>query len=458
MTLLATIIVLGVLIFVHELGHFLAAKSVDIRVERFSIGLGRRVWGFQRGETEYVLAAIPLGGYVKMGGMDDEVMEQVEGGPSPEPRAPSPRDFDAKPLWARAWVISAGVLMNFAFAFLAYAFVAAAWGDSHLDTRRLGEVAVDRLPTSAQALADLPVGSEIVQVGQESVEYWSDVGQAILDAPAGPLTIRTENPATEVAITLTDDSDERLRVASSLSYWLPAQVGPIEPGSPAEEARLRMDDLVLSVEGVPVRTWNDLVREIRARPGLRTEFVVSRNGQELVRPVTPASARETDPETGESREFGRVGINAPAQALEVSYRPVPVGEALVIGWDRTVFITGMIVDFVRQLFTGGISPRSVGSIVTIGALSGEAAERGLAPFLEFMAMFSVNLAVLNLLPIPILDGGHLLFLLVEAVRGKALSIETRMRLSQLGFVVILGLMVLALSNDFRNVVQGFLSR
>jgi len=460
MTVLATIIVLGVLIFVHELGHFIAAKSVDIRVERFSIGLGPKVWGFQRGETEYVLAAIPLGGYVKMGGMEDEVMEQVEGG-APEATAqaapaPSPRDFDAKPLWARAWVISAGVIMNFLFAFVAYTVVAAAWGETHLDTRRVGVVVLDPVPAGAEALVNLPVGAEIVQVGDVPVTYWDDIDRAILEAPPGPLVLRTEKPAASLTLTLGADPVERRLIAGSIGYWQPPLIGLVNPGTPADEASLRAGDRVISVEGQPVQTWYDIVAAVRARPGQRTTFVVEREGQELVRPVVPMTATETDPVTGEEREFGQVGIQSPAAELPIAYEPVALGQALGIGWERTVFVSGMILDFLRRLVTLDISPRSVGSIVAIGEMSGQAAQQGLATFLDFMAMFSINLAILNLLPIPVLDGGHLVFLLVEAVRGRALSIEQRARWSQVGLVIILGLMLLALSNDFRRVVQRFM--
>src|SRR5688572_8919497 len=140
MTVLATIIVLGVLIFVHELGHFAAAKAVGVEVQRFSIGLGPKLFGFRRGETEYVLAAIPLGGYVKMGGMEDEVMEKIEGGATAPERVPSARDFDSKPLWARAFVISAGVIMNMLFAFVVYAAVFGIWGIPELESTRIGLV------------------------------------------------------------------------------------------------------------------------------------------------------------------------------------------------------------------------------------------------------------------------------------------------------------------------------
>ncbi len=172
MTILATIVVLGVLIFVHELGHFAAAKAVGVEVQRFSIGLGPKVFGFRHGETEYVLSAIPLGGYVKMGGMDDEVMERLEGGEPTVPPTPRERAFDAKPIWARAFVISAGVIMNMLFAFGTYAFLAAQYGVPEYDSTRVGAVFAEALPAGTEALATVDPGSRVLQVGDADAEHW----------------------------------------------------------------------------------------------------------------------------------------------------------------------------------------------------------------------------------------------------------------------------------------------
>jgi regulator of sigma E protease len=177
------------------------------------------------------------------------------------------------------------------------------------------------------------------------------------------------------------------------------------------------------------------------------ELELLRDGREITRVVTLESQRAEDPFTGEEVTRGRIGIYRPLD--DYVYTRVGLGEAIVIGYRDTVAVTRMILDFLKNLVTGGVSPRSVGSIVTIGEASGEAASMGLEFFLSFMALFSVNLAILNLLPIPVLDGGHLVFLAIEALRGgKALSIEQRLKWSQAGFVVLLGIMVWALSNDF----------
>ncbi len=444
MTVVATIIVLGVLIFVHELGHFAAAKAVGVEVQRFSIGLGPKVFGFTRGETEYVLSAIPLGGYVKMGGMDDEVMDRLEGGDA-EPRQPSERDFDAKPIWARTLVISAGVIMNMLFAFGVYTFVAAYWGEAHRSTTVLGKVDAALLPEGTGGLADVEPGSRFVRVGGEDIAYWTQVQQGLYEAEPGPLSVEFADPARTVQIDIPVSEGQRVRLVQAVQRWIDAGVGVVNPGSPAAKAGLEQGDVVLAVDGIDVDNWFEFVSLIEARGGQRAQLSIVREGRELVRPVD-VEREEVTGVDGRTREVGRIGIYPPPD--DYLYLRIPVGEAVVSGYEQTIGVSGLILGFLRDLVTGGVSPRQMGSIVTIGEASGNAAEAGLDQFLQFMALFSVNLAVLNLLPIPVLDGGHLLFLAIEAVRGRALSMEQRLRWSNVGFLIVMGIMLWALSNDF----------
>lgn len=450
MTILTTIIFLGVLIFVHELGHFLAARSVGVRVERFSIGFGPRLFGFTRGDTEYVVSAIPLGGYVKMGGMDDQMMEVIEGGPgAEEPPAQEgiehSHDFDAKPLWARAWVISAGVIMNMVFAFATYTVVAAGWGREQYDTTRFGVVPDQAaLPASATALGDIPAGATLVRVGDRQVHHWGDVQQALRDAPDGPLTIAFQDPPGEVQITLTGP-EQHERAANDVEYWIDPVIDFVNPGTPAARAGLRRGDRIVGLDGRDVGLWSDFQSTVRASADRQIVLSVERDGERLDIPVTPRSEEFTDPVTGQTSMVGQIGV-VPVLP-DVVFTPVSPVEAVRLGWTRTTFVTGEILGFLRDLVTGRESARNVGGIVAIGEMSGQAAAQGLPMFLQFMALFSVNLAILNLLPIPVLDGGHLLFLGIEGVRGRPLSMEQRLRWSQVGFALLMGIMAFALGND-----------
>jgi regulator of sigma E protease len=448
-TILATVVVLGVLIFVHELGHFAAAKAVGIEVQRFSIGLGPKLFGFQRGETEYVLSVIPLGGYVKMGGMDDEVMDRIEGGAAVEPRQPSQRDFDRKPIWARTLVISAGVIMNMIFAFVVYAFVAWQWGIPDYASTRLGTVFPDALPQGTQALAGIEGGSRIMRIGGEPVDNWGEVVAGLYSARPGPLTIEYVEASGSVTIDVPAEEPERRALAGALQPWLEAGAGSVVPGSPAQVAGVEAGDRIVSVAGTPVESWWDLVREIERRPGQRVELTLSREGRELVRVVNVGSEEERRGEA--TVVVGKIGVGPPS--TEMTYTRTSFGGAIAHGYRETVAVTALILGFLGDLFTGNISPRSVGSIVTIGEASGQAAQAGFEVFLRFMALFSVNLAVLNLLPIPVLDGGHLVFLGIEAVRGgRALTVEQRLKWSNVGFIIIVGIMLWALSNDVLRLV------
>lgn len=440
--ILSTIVLLGVLIFVHELGHFWAAKAVGVGVERFSIGLGPRLWGFTRGGTEYVIAAIPLGGYVKMQGMEDEIMDRVEGGPAEtESFRIEGGDYDSKPIWARAIVISAGVIMNMVFAFLIYSGTAAIWGMEEIATTRIMSVDTQALPAGSEALADLPSGARIIQIGDQELETWSDVQRMVAELESGPTTVVTDGPPGVFEVSLGPDESSRRELLGALNVWFDPVVALVEPGTPAHEGGIDVGDRIVAVDGVAIRHWEDVTREVGSRPGARVGVQIERDGATLVRQVELETV--TDDETGE--RIGRLGVSpALPETLSVS---VSLGRAISLGWSETVFWSGEILGFLKNLFTGQVSPRSVGSIGTIAQASGDAVENGMPYYLRFMAFFSINLAILNLLPIPILDGGHLVFLAIEAVRGQALSIEQRIRWSQVGLILIVGIMVWALGND-----------
>lgn len=453
-TLVATAIVLGVLIFVHELGHFMAAKSVGIEVERFSIGFGPRVIGFRRGETEYVISLLPLGGYVKMAGMEE--MEPIEGKSSDRPDdsavatdggAASPpagsRDFESKSIPARALVLSAGVLMNILFAVVVFSASALIWGVPVEPEARIPASASVAVPPGADALAEVPEGTRVTAVGKTPIDDWGDLRNALIAATPGPLTFHFEEGA---SVTVDIPANDTLRVGliQALEPGREPVVGTVLPGGAAAGAGIQEGDLIVSVDGQRVASWPQLVTAIESRPGESVALGIDRGGEMISINVVPR-AETVAAADGEERVVGRIGIG---ESLRTLPREHPgLAGAIAHGADRTWGAAKMITKVLGDLVTGKVSARSLGGPILVGQLSGQVARVGAEAFLAFMALFSVNLAILNLLPIPVLDGGHLAILGVEAIRGRKVSIEVRHRLMQVGFVIVLAIMVWAVGND-----------
>lgn len=445
--ILSTVIGLSVLILVHELGHFFAAKAVNIQVPRFSLGFGRRLWGFHVGETEFVLSAIPLGGYVKMAGMeDDEAAEALEGPGAQVEEVDPERTFDSKSIPARVLVISAGVIMNMIFAFLVFFGINLFYGETlHPVTR----VAVaPGLEGPARALAAVPSGATLASVAGKPVKTWEDIGVALITAPAGPQELRFTDAA-PVTLDLPASQEGRGAMLSALAPWQEARIDEVTKGSPAAAGGLKEGDVVVRAGGQPVRTWTELVSAIKASPGKPLPLVVQRGGREVPLTVTPEATRAKDANSLRVT-VGKIG--AGVKPLPATHRGVGLVESVRLGAQQTWGATSFVAGVLKQLLTGELSPRQMGGLLSIGEASGQTAQLGFEAWLTFVALFSVNLAVLNLLPIPILDGGHLMFLAFEAVRGRPLSVEARIRLSQVGLVIVVALMLWANGNDVFRLV------
>jgi regulator of sigma E protease len=335
--------------------------------------------------------------------------------------------------------------MNMLFAFVAFAVVAAGWGTAEAGTTRVGQVQIGGLPDGVASLAEIPSGAAIVRIGDRDVSHWGEVRNALAEAPPGPLTITFADPDGEVRIDVPQQEEDRARMARSIGPWSDPEIAFVSPGAPADRGGMARGDQVVAVDGQPVQTWTQFQNLIRERPEVETRVTVRRDGGELVRTITPDAVEAIDAD-GETLTIGQIGVQ-PTGPPTV-YNPVPLVDAVVVGWNETVFITEFILVFLKDLVTGQVSVRNLGSIVTIGEASGQAAADGVPAFLRFMALFSINLAILNLLPIPVLDGGHLVFLTIEAVRGRPVSVEQRLRWTQVGFVILIGIMALALGNDF----------
>jgi regulator of sigma E protease len=450
LTIGAAIIVLGVLIFVHELGHFLAAKSVGIAVLRFSFGLGPRTpLAITRGETEYCISWVPFGGYVKMAGLEEEGTAGTIEGPREDAHIPPERTFDAKPLWARIWVISAGVVMNALFAAVVYAVLAGVYGVATDPTTTIGEVRADALPMGAAPVATIQPGDRLIRINGDTVTGWDDVQSAFLTSEPTPLRLEFAGREPVLVDVPLREQENRLAVLNALVPWHEPVIGDVVPGFPAASAGVQRGDRVLRVDGDSIPAWERFVRAVEGSPGRPLAVILLRDGAEVALTLTPRATSVRGPDGG-TRSVGKVGLSP--------YFPVERFGALGAvrqGAVQAAAAGGLVLFTLKGLVTGALSPKDLGGPILIGQLSGEAARLGLDAFFGFMALFSMNLAVLNLLPIPVLDGGHLVFLAIEGIRRRPLSPAQRQRLTQLGFVVLLAIMALAVANDITRLVERF---
>lgn len=457
LTIAAAIVVLGAVIFVHEVGHFIAAKATGVGVIRFSIGFGPATpLRFQRGDTEYVLSWFPFGGYVMMASEEETADEAggvraLEGGPS-ERSFPPERQFEGKPLGARILVITAGVLMNAAFAWGLYAALAFGYGRQEDPTTVVAAVDSAMLPAGAAELAGLTYPRAVVRINADTIGSWNDLQNAVLDPTSGGLAIEFAGSASPVVAAVPGTAGgDRVRLLRALKpAWAP-RLGYVAPGRPAATAGLTSGDLVVAANGDSVRYWDDLVRVIEGHAGDTVTLAVQRGDSLFTARLVPTAEQDTDLVAGGRRAVGKVGVGPQIVPRHVRYGLLGAArEATRRAWSDA----GLVVFAVKGLITGDVSPRELGGPIFIGQLSGQLAQVGLEPFLQFIALFSINLAVLNLLPIPVLDGGRLLFLLAEGMRGRPLSRALRMRLSQVGVALLVAIMLLALTNDLLRVFGG----
>jgi regulator of sigma E protease len=443
--LVAFVVVLGVLILVHELGHFLMARLAGVGVERFSIGFGPVLWRFRGKDTEYCLSAIPMGGYVKMMG-DDE--NPLEGGKT---AAVDPaKAFNGKPLFARFLIVFAGPAMNFvlAVAIAALMFV--------LVGRPVAPAVVGRVAESGPAAqAGLKTGERIVAVDGKPVQYWEDVARVVQAAGGRTLPVTVQGPAGERTVSLTPAAAKRKDLfGDEQSVWeigatpyMPASIGDTVAGDPADKAGLRAGDVVTALEGQPVLSWDELAERIHQRADQPTRLEVKRGTEIISITVTPKKGKIAGPD-GKEVEVGLVGIRPGGAVTMVRSNPLSaLGEGLAWAGD----VTGKTALGLYKIVVGQLDRSNIGGPIQIAKTAGEQARQGIVSLALFTAVISINLFLLNLLPVPMLDGGHLLFFAFEAVLGRPLSVRKREVAQQVGFALLMLLMVFAFYNDFKRI-------
>jgi regulator of sigma E protease len=441
-TVVSFVIVIGILILIHELGHFFVARWTGVGVERFSIGFGPVLLRWRGKETEYALSAIPMGGYVKMMGEESP----LEGGAQPD--YDPAKAFALKPLWARFLIVFAGPAMNLVLAAVIFAVVLATLG------RPVWPPVVGRVTEgSPAAAAGLRTGDAVTAVNGRPIRYWEDLDRAVSKSDGRPLELRVKHGDSEQTATVTphkrtttDPIFREAREAWDIGAGpqLIPQISSASAGSPAEKAGLKAGDVVLNVAGQAVYTPEDLVEAIRSRPGQSFPMTIERDGKTLTVNVTPEPVKEKTPD-GQEREVGRIqaGIATKAVSFE-PYNPVAaLGHGVTKTWDMTV----LTIKGLWKLVSRQIDSSNIGGPIQIATEAGRQAKDGMASLALFTAIISVNLAVLNLLPVPMLDGGHLFFFVIEAILGRPLSLQKREAAQRVGFVLLMLLMVYALYND-----------
>jgi regulator of sigma E protease len=465
LAVLAPLIVFGLVIFIHELGHFIAAKLTGVYAPRFSVGFGPALIRRRHGETEYVLAALPLGGYVRMASRHDAESAFIEGGEEtdglkpgdtgydPEammPFGPKPvpehRWFESKSLVARLFIMIAGIVMNIVLAFVVFTTFNGMYGSSVTATRVVGGV---HAPVSAPSLAQLHVGDTIIAVNGSPVHSWDDVQEAIMTTHGGTVSIRTQGGEARVPIGGAGQPTAE-DVVKSIDYFIAPVIGQVLPGSPASQAGLRAGDTVSTIAGTPIRTWPELVERVSASANVALPFGIRRGGQAVVLTITPKPTDDRDPVTRKPRTVGRIG----AGVTEVTVRqPLGAIGAVKAGARQTWTVATGVLDVVGKLLSREISPRELQGPIGITRASVAAGQSGLVPIFFLIAIISVNVAVLNLLPIPILDGGQILINVAEAVKGSAFSARTRENILRVGLVAILLIFAMSTYNDVVKLVK-----
>lgn len=432
-TLLAFIVVIGILVTVHEFGHYWVARRLGVKILRFSVGFGKPLFkrNFGKDQTEFVIAAIPLGGYVKM-------LDENEGEVPPQD---IPRAFNRQPLAKRAAIVFAGPLFNFIFAIFAYTimYMIGVTGMAAL----IGEVTEQSLAEQA----GFRTGYQIIAINEQPAATWQQVVQVTLN--------QMLNDQQQLSFTIKTQANHQYNLSLNLKHFtiddlaegnffdklgihpyrspLPAFIGEIMPNSAAEKAGLQTGDQIIALDNQPVENWKDWATYISERPGQPIEAEIKRQQQQVQLTLIP----------DEVDGNGRMGVYAPFFTT-VRYDLWP---AFTLGLEKTWDMSILTLRLMVKMLTLQISHQHISGPISIAQFAGQTAQLGLAVFLSFLGLVSVSLGIMNLLPIPILDGGHLLLYLIEWIKGNPVTEKTEFQLQRIGLALLLCLMGLAVFND-----------
>jgi len=445
-TLFYFIVAVGILVAFHEFGHFWVARKVGVKVLRFSIGFGKVLWSKQKNNqsTEYVLSAIPLGGYVKM-------VDEREG---PVTSEDLPFSFNRQPLWARTAIVAAGPVFNLILA------VALFWsvlviGESGIKPI-LGKVEQGTLA----AAAGFVEGDEIISVNDKPTPTWTQtlttlIGAALEGEQEINVAVKNHDDLQAVKVLKFSEQDaensEVLYQRLGFKAWAPQlkpAIGQVLPDSAAQSAGLKQGDLIVSADNVVIQDWQQWVDYVKAHPNMPINLLIERDGVCLPLSITPKAVQV------EQKTEGKIGASVQVpedliKSITVEYALSPL-EALPVAFETTYDYALTTLKMMSKMLVGRASVENLSGPISIAQYAGQSANMGLVPFLKFMALVSVSLGVLNLLPVPVLDGGHLLFFAIEGIKGSPVSEKIQLFFQQIGIALLVSLMVLAMFLDVQR--------
>jgi regulator of sigma E protease len=438
------LVVLGVLVAFHELGHFLAARWVGVKVLKFSLGFGPKLFGRKMGETEYLLSAIPLGGYVKLFGEDETEATTQED---------RTRSFAHQRLWGKVLIVAAGPGFNFILAY----FIFAGWlaTGTPLFVPTFQDLTPDieaMVPGSPADTAGIQIGDRVSRVNGRDISTRTELFDAVAKSNGQALTLEIKRGEQVKTLTVTPTTTPGPHAsAQEPGYYLgveetPPLVTSVMQGSPAAKAGLQAGDHVVNIEGQTIHTWSQMTGIVKENPNRQLKVEVLREEHRVSLTVTPSAEKAMV--NGQSIEVGKIGISGPGRSIMRSSTPLL---SLYDGLGATWGWTELTAIGLYKMVVGDISSKNIGGPLTIAKISGEAAEQGASSVIFLIAILSINLGVLNLLPIPILDGGHLLFFLIEGILRKPLGERQREVAQQAGLVLLVGVMIFAFWNDLERI-------
>ena len=447
-TLLAFIVAIVVLVAFHEYGHYWVARLCGVKVLRFSIGFGKILYTrkFVGGETEWVISAIPLGGYVKM-------LDEREGEVKPEDL---PRAFNRQPVLRRMAIVAAGPLANLLLAILFY------WGLFIYGVPGLKPVIGNVAPATPAAAAQLRAQETIVSINGTETPSWQEVRWVLLDSvlqgdgakleirtPQGEVMQRVLDISTLTAADLDSDFARKLGLHPYQPVVRPV-IGKLVDGGVAQYAGLKVGDSILSANGEAIADWEAWVEMVRSHPGSLLHLEIKREGHLMTLDLTPAAVAEGDKQVGKIGAAPRIEQQEfDALMTEVRYPPIKaLGQAVRKTWETAVVSLQMM----GRMIVGQVSLKNLSGPVTIADYAGQSAHMGLGAYLSFLALISISLGVLNLLPVPLLDGGHLLYYAVEMIKGSPVPERLWDAGQKVGIALLFTLMALALFNDFSRLI------